>query len=156
MYHQQYVNTFLGQDLTPHCMHEVMVVAVAVDGTEAACAPIIDWLLATCTHVQLVLATGATSIALPLGRLSPPTAPITNEYLLKHQWAFIALDLLVLDPSQLQHGLSIPTSFGKLAKETCLLQEEAIQVRGVQENQTIEHCFQLNTIYILQYCQVQM
>jgi len=43
-------------------MCEVMMVAVAVDGMEAACAPIIDWLLATCTHVQL--ATGATSIAL--------------------------------------------------------------------------------------------
>jgi len=40
-------------------------------------------------------------------RLSPPAAPITDEDLLKHQWAFIALDLLVLDPSQLQHGLSL-------------------------------------------------
>jgi len=49
-----------------------------------------------------------------------------------------------------------PCISGHIGKRNMSLAGKDNLSKGVQENQTIEHCFQLNTIYILQYCQVQM
>jgi len=108
-----------------------MTVEVAADGAEVACAPLIDWLHATCTQLQL-----ANRVALDVSPLTwaPPVAPLVYEDLLKHWWTLIALDLPVLDPNQLQHGAQhIAMSIGTLATETHLAHEEAVQAQGARE-----------------------
>jgi len=61
---QQYINNFLGQDYMPRHAYKMMTAMVVVDGAEVACAPLLDWLRATCTRVQL--ANGVALEALPL------------------------------------------------------------------------------------------
>ncbi len=77
------------------------MVAVAAEGAEVPCTPLLDWLRAACTRS---LVNGVATDALLLAR-APLEAPVADENLLHHQYEFVVRDMPALDPNTLQHGV---------------------------------------------------
>jgi len=148
----RYVNLFLDGGLKLRQAYEAVSAMVVADGMQIACAPLVDWLRATCTCIT---ANGAPTEASPLAQM-PLGAPVADADLLRHRWEFVARDLPALDPAQIQHGAQhIAATIGQLATEQRITREEAAQARAARDNRTVESRFRLNTEYLLCYCQVQ-
>jgi len=97
----RYINLFLGNLLMLQQAYELAMVAVAAEGAEVPCTPLLDWLRAACTRS---LVNGVATDALLLAR-APLEAPVADENLLHHQYEFVVRDMPALDPNTLQHGV---------------------------------------------------